>query len=72
MGRRRALEVEVFQNVLNEEELNTLLIDAKDKLQKAKTFGNSTNTCIAFENQELLEKIQRHLFIKLNEPIFIS
>lgn len=66
MGRRRALEVEVFKNVLHKEELDTLLVEAKDKLKGARSFGNSTNTCVEFENEELAEKIQRHLFKKLN------
>jgi len=66
MGRRRALEVEIFKDIFSKEELNYLLTEAKDKLKNAPTFDNTPNTCVTFNNDKLVKKIQLHIFEKLN------
>lgn len=66
MGRWRTLEVKLFKDIFSKQELNDLLIDAKNKLKNAPAFDNTSNICVSFKNDKLVKKIQLHLFEHLN------
>ena len=51
------MEIKLFKDIFSKQELNALLIDAKNKLKNAPTFDNTSNICVPFKNNKLVKKV---------------